>query len=266
MQRYLDVESRQIVYCRNVATSTFWDGHWKETDLPKTHAAPRNRLVHSVTRRYLKPGATILEGGCGPATTVAVLDRAGHHAVGLDFAVGTLRDVHAVAPQLRLAAGDVFRLPFADKAFDGYWSLGVIEHFHGGYAGILAEAARILRPGGFLFLTFPWMSPLRRKKADRGCYPPLPVDFEPLRDGFYQFALNAETVSEALLHTGFSIVSRRGIDALKGIKDECSPNGVLSGLYNSPGLLPKGLRLALNTTLGNLVGHALLMVARRKHN
>ncbi len=263
MQRYHDPESRQIVYCRGTATSTFWDEHWKKTDLPMTHAAPRNRMVQTVTRRYLKPKATILEGGCGPAMSVAVLGNAGYRAVGLDFAVDTLRDVHAVAPQLRLTAGNVFRLPFPNASFDGYWSIGVIEHFHDGYSGIIAEAARIIRPGGYLFLTFPWMSPLRRMKAKRGLYPVLPGSFNPCRDGFYQFALNGEAVSGTLQDKGFHILKRRGIDALKGLKDECGSSKLLSNLYASQGIVARGVRLMLNGSLGNLAGHALLVVAQR---
>ncbi|HEU6438740.1 MAG TPA: class I SAM-dependent methyltransferase [Nitratidesulfovibrio sp.] len=263
MQRYLDAETRQLVYCKNMATSAFWDGHWKETDLRMAHDSPRNRVVQTITRRYLVPGSTVLEGGCGPATTVAILDKAGHRAVGLDFAVDTLREVHAVAPQLRLAAGNVFHLPFPDASFDGYWSIGVIEHFHAGYVDIVKEAARVIRPGGYLFLTFPWMSPLRKMKAKRALYPSLPESFDPIRDQFYQFALSGEAVCDIIESMGFLVCLRKGIDALKGIKDECGNSRRLSSLYAAKGMSARIMRLALNNTLGNLAGHSLLVVAQR---
>jgi len=53
---------------------------------------------------------------------------------------------------------DVRKLNFPDHYFDGYWSLGVIEHFYKGYDEIIHKIYRVLHPGGFLFLTVPEMS------------------------------------------------------------------------------------------------------------
>ena len=79
-------------------------------------------------------------------------------------------------------------LPFEDNSFDGIWSLGIIEHFLDGYDAIAREMQRVLREGGYLFLTFPAMTKIRDWKALRGEYTPWEaVDQEP--EGFYQFSL-----------------------------------------------------------------------------
>jgi hypothetical protein len=78
--------------------------------------------------------------------------------------------------------------------------------------------ARVLRTGGYLFITFPQMSPLRRWKARRGDYG---EDFsEGDVDRFYQFALDAKAVAADLGRRGFTLIERRGWDGIKGFKDE----------------------------------------------
>lgn len=264
MMRYYDSVSRQIIYCKSAATSDFWDAHWNGEDVVAMHLAPRNSMVKNVTRKFIRYCGRILEGGCGPATTVAVLEKDGHVAVGLDFALGTLRVVQTVAPHLRLAAGDVFRLPFVDASFDAYWSLGVIEHFYEGYHGILLEANRVVRPGGYLFLTFPWMSPLRRLRARLRCYRARPAHFDPEQDGFYQYALDGVAVRAALARVGFDVVSWQGVDAFKGIKDELPTCNLLSSMYSSSSIGMRAVRFVLNKFLGPVAGHAQLVIARRQ--
>ncbi|MBM3499272.1 MAG: methyltransferase domain-containing protein, partial [Armatimonadetes bacterium] len=58
-------------------------------------------------------------------------------------------------PEARLVQGDVRRLPFADNSFDACLSFGVIEHFPEGPDATLAEARRVLAPGGKVILSVP---------------------------------------------------------------------------------------------------------------
>jgi len=42
-------------------------------------------------------------------------------------------------------------LKFPNNFFDGYWTLGVIEHFWEGYNQIIEEAKRVIKPGDIYF-------------------------------------------------------------------------------------------------------------------
>ena len=75
-----------------------------------------------------------------------------------------------MAPALDIRLGDLRALPFENQSFDGYWSLGVIEHFWGGYQQIAEEMHRVLRKEWFLLLTFLAMTDIRVWKAKRGTY------------------------------------------------------------------------------------------------
>ena len=46
-------------------------------------------------------------------------------------------------------------LPYEDSSISGYLSFGVIEHFIEGPHEALAEAFRVLRPGGIAIITTP---------------------------------------------------------------------------------------------------------------
>ena len=177
MTVYYDNREERLVYVRAAASADFWDSHWK-TDQLRRMVTQGNGFVVKQTRAYLPPGARVLEGGCGRANTVWGLRQAGFDAVGVDFAEKTVLAINDVAPEIDVRFGDVRDLPFEDASFDGYWSLGVIEHFYDGYQPIQNEMLRVLKPGGFLFMTVPAMSPLRQLKARLGRYP----SFEPSDD------------------------------------------------------------------------------------
>jgi hypothetical protein len=112
-------------------------------------------------------------------------------------------------------------LELKDGELDGYVSIGVIEHFLEGYDAIIAEIARTLRVGGFIFITFPYISPLRRLRVKMGQYPFWTINDVRLRsEQFYQFALSAKRVQQDLERRGFHMVESKPLDGIKGFKDE----------------------------------------------
>lgn len=256
-----DASRSALVYLGDEATQSFWDTRWEIPDhaLGRLLDDPPRSYVTWTTRRYLRPdGARLLEGGCGRGQHVAALARAGYACVGLDSAPQTVASIQRVAPQLDVREGDVRSLPFADASFDGYWSIGVIEHFWDGYASILAEAARVLRPGGYFFLVYPHMSPARRCRAWLG-------GFEKHRgdrpSGFYQFALSADQVRIDTLDAGFDFVSRRTRGGLIGLDEELSFDR-LTRLLRGKHLHQRLLRGAANMGLAPVFGHTVVDVYR----
>lgn len=268
-ERYYDAANRRLVYIGEEASAELWDALWDPDDASVRKAVRPSfgvRWLIRLTRRYLKPAdGTILEGGCGTGHYVAALDRAGYRTTGIDSAPRTVAALQRVAPELDIRLGDVTRLPFAAGEVTGYWSIGLIEHYFLGYHLLALEMSRVIRPGGYLFLSFPYMSPVRRLKAILGLYAAFTFDAEPA--GFYQFVLDASLVGLELEKYGFRLQSFTALSGLKGCKDELAVfRPLLQKLYNYPGssVVLRGLRWVLDSVLVALgCGHSCVMVFER---
>ncbi len=265
--RYYDPQHNRLIYIEQAASAEFWDQLWQNnfgdrlTKLRQT----RHTFVSDITKRYLKPtDGRILEGGCGQGQQVAALVNNGYDCIGVDFAEATVKAVREVLPDLPVYPGDITRLAFDDGAFSGYWSLGVIEHFWQGYQPIVHEMARVLKPGGYLFLTFPYMSPLRRLKAQLGQYPVLESVDEPA--GFYQFALDHHAAIKDFTSNGFRLVKTSPLAGLRGGKDEIAwGRQWLRDLYDYRGksLWRRGVRFGLEQLMLPVASHSILLVLQR---
>jgi SAM-dependent methyltransferase len=178
-------------------------------------------------------GSRVLEGGCGLAPYLALLEESGRHVVGVDFALKTLARVRRSRPGTRLVGGDVSSLPFGDGAFDIYISQGVVEHFESGPEAALAEAFRVLAPGGLLLISVPDFNPLRRLlmfcRRQRsgggprgGCWIRVrghAVSAPPHGTSFFQYVYRRNSFAAILAAQGFRVVWDRGYSVLWGIQD-----------------------------------------------
>ncbi|MBX3011962.1 MAG: class I SAM-dependent methyltransferase [Caldilineaceae bacterium] len=263
--QYYDPMQNRLIYVGEEATPAFWDTQW-QAQMPtrQTLSTIKETLVTRVTRRYLKPEeGVILEGGCGKGHHVAALTNHGYECIGIDFAEQTVDFLHKTVPQLDIRLGDVHALPFADNTFMGYWSLGVIEHFWEGYTRIAQEIQRVLKPEGYLFITFPYMSRLRQYKARHGAYPIYTDTAAP--PGFYQFALDHRRVLERFATLGFACVQVIPQGGLLGIKNEATRfKASLRQLYDYRGRSPllRGSRYLVEQFSLPLAAHSILLVLR----
>ena len=108
-------------------------------------AEARSRLVPTATRE----GSLLLDLACGGGLLAPHLAGKGHCHVGLDLSPTALplAREHGVTA----VRGDVLHLPFADEVADVVVAGEVLEHVTEPLA-LLAEACRVLRPGGTLVL------------------------------------------------------------------------------------------------------------------
>lgn len=125
------------------------DDHWWYTGMRRVAGALLNSCIDGRRGRL-----DILDAGCGTGGNSAYLRSYGR-VTGIDFAAEALRFA-CERPGLRLARASVESLPFADASFDLVLSNDVLCHL-GVMNDTLAvrELARVLRPGGVLFLQLP---------------------------------------------------------------------------------------------------------------
>lgn len=122
-------------------------------------------------------GARALDLGCGTAGTGVALALDGISVTGVDMSSHLLGLATSRAKEegahLSLVRGDARRLPFRDAAFEICVCDQVIEHVPD-YASLLAEAYRVLRPGGLVLLSAPHRLALREGHTGLLCASWLP--------------------------------------------------------------------------------------------
>jgi SAM-dependent methyltransferase len=265
MKQYFDEQNNRLVCIGKTANDALWDQHWKTEDLEfeKQIKIKNNRLVVGYTKKYLPRGSKILEAGCGRGDKVYALCHHGYKAYGVDYAKKTVEKINQYAPELKITLGDVRNLDFNEGFFDGYWSLGVIEHFYDGYDSILNQANRVLRDRGYLFLTTPVMSWLRKYKVKNGKYPQY-RDTEQMRENFYQFLFEPQEVISNLKDHGFNLIETRLHDGVKGFKDEVEiSKPLLQYLYDKPNVIFKLTKKMLDIVFRRFANHICLFVAQK---
>jgi len=258
MKQYYDKINNRLIYIGNASNSDFWDKHWNKNTIEKLYPKKISKFdyVVNTTKKYLLEKSLILEGGCGTGQQVFKLQLSGYKVIGIDYAEKTIETVKQAKPELDIRFGDVRKLDFPDNYFDGYWSFGVIEHFYNGYDEILNEMQRILKPGGYLFVTFPHMSRLRKIKARRGKYL-IWKNSESEIEKFYQFALNSNKVITDL--------EKQHLSGLKGLKDEVRfLKKILQKIYDSRTFFGLTLSKIISIVFGKFSSHSILLVLQKR--
>jgi demethylmenaquinone methyltransferase/2-methoxy-6-polyprenyl-1,4-benzoquinol methylase len=97
------------------------------------------------------PGDLVVDLACGTGDLAELAARRGARVVGVDFAREMLRRAHSRRVAAALVRGDAQALPFADRAASALTCGFALRNFVS-LAPVLAECARVLRPGGRLAL------------------------------------------------------------------------------------------------------------------
>jgi SAM-dependent methyltransferase len=122
-----------------------------------TYDEPRNGLfdsdepvVHEILARL--PAGTALDAACGTGRYAAYLAGRGHQVLGVDGSAEMLDRARTRVPAGTFARADLHRLPVADRAVDVVVCGLALVHVSS-LAPVLAEFARVLRPGGHLVIS-----------------------------------------------------------------------------------------------------------------
>jgi len=221
--KFYDSREKRLVFFNYEINSNFWDLHWTKYLTKKYHEefnfSPKS-LESKIVQKYIHPSyGVLLEGGCGIGTKMYNLDRLGYDIIGIDNAKSTVDWIKSHYPELKVKFGDIRKIPFPNNFFIGYLSLGVIEHFYETFIEAAKEMHRVIKSGGFLFLTFPYMSPFRRLKVLINLYR-LYDQKQHDKENFYQYALNERSTIDQFNYLGFTLRYREPQGGIKGFKDE----------------------------------------------
>lgn len=123
------------------------DARHETVSPPLLQAGVRQRMLRDFLRP--RPGDTIVDLGCGSGRSLVWNQPSGAALVGIDVAPYFAAEALDGSD---LVLGDLRRLPFADAAFAKGYTLDVFEHLsREALAEVLAEMARVMRPGGLVF-------------------------------------------------------------------------------------------------------------------
>ncbi len=119
--------------------------------------APGNQMIdleQPVVRRILDglPVGTALDAACGTGRHTAYLHQRGHRVTGVDASPDMLAEARNRLPDVDLREADLNRLPLADRAVDTVVCALALTHVPD-LTPVLAEFARVLRPGGHLVIS-----------------------------------------------------------------------------------------------------------------
>jgi ubiquinone/menaquinone biosynthesis C-methylase UbiE len=112
---------------------------------------PRARNYHTHISTYiisaLPAGGRLLDIGCGTGLFVEKYIQTGGDATGLDISSKMIEQARKRCPMCEFTVGTGDRIPFHDRSFDAVSSILAFSYVKDP-AGMLAEAYRILEPGG----------------------------------------------------------------------------------------------------------------------
>jgi SAM-dependent methyltransferase len=259
---------------------TYWQRYWEGTENFYQNGVTR-LPEYAVLRRHFRDGSFLLDAGCGKGYMVRRLLADGYRVRGLDFDQGSVLDAVRRSGHFPADVADLNRLPYQDGTFDGVVIAGTIEHIPDGIEPGLRETFRVLRPGGALVLTIPYINPVRK-----ACLP-----FYLLREAlgwkpsrrFHQYVFSRGSVLAALKEVGFTVQECQrayyttvlfkipGVNHLRRwLLGEGRP-ATSGAAVNRPAASPKAswrkpVKTTMEWCLNAVIANRLLVVARKGHS
>lgn len=139
-------------------------GKNKDFKFDKRAAAYDDGFEGSLSKRFYNllldridvgQGAAVLDVGCGTGTILKKLaERTQISGYGIDVEENMIAEARSKCPKMEISVSSCTETPFDDCQFDIITACMAYHHFDD-KRGFAKEAARILKPGGHLYITDP---------------------------------------------------------------------------------------------------------------
>jgi SAM-dependent methyltransferase len=110
-----------------------------------------NVIQVALDRLEVGAGSRMLDIACGSGLALRLAEASGAETAGIDASEQLMAVARARCPEADLRTGTMFELPWADESFDAVTSINGIW---GDCDAALAEAHRVLKPGGRMLISF----------------------------------------------------------------------------------------------------------------
>lgn len=236
----MDFEELRKIDDEQAKNRALYEEIFREKDRLASPAMSVERLTTlRVLRETLKPRSRVLDLGCGAGAYALPLAEAGHEVLAVDPVPLHIAQLKAaIRPGMALevlqdgAPGALEKFP--DGGFDAVLCLGPMYHLHRLEDRLLClrECARVLRPGGHIFLAFinsDWVVATQTLRYDGGEYlltgdydresfrvDNFPFQFHTLREAEEEVEAAGLHITRRMTSDGLSEMHEQGINAFTG--------------------------------------------------
>jgi len=146
----------------NPRDKELWTNQWEKSSYSLKDKIEANRwnsikyskILPTILDR-IKKNDKIVEAGCGMGQWVVYLSDLGYDITGVDYSESTINNLNSNLPNYQWDVEDITDFGYDNERFNVMLSWGVVEHFEAGPQIALAEANRVIKENGLLFITVP---------------------------------------------------------------------------------------------------------------
>lgn len=114
---------------------------------------------------FLRPGACVLDVGCGSGVKSKILTAEGMHVTGIDFSEKMLEIARRRVPNADFQLVDLYDLSRVDKKFDGIFAQAVLLHVpKKDIRGVIHSLKEKLLPGGYFYAAVKEIRPQEKEE------------------------------------------------------------------------------------------------------
>lgn len=240
-----------------------WTGYWEAMGGPQGRSdripkKPEFKIMWPYIQALPK-GSRLLDGGCGMGDWTLWLTQAGYPTIGMDISKVTVGKLKAMFPEVEFTVADIRETGLPDNSLDAYFAWGTMEHFEEGFDRVVGEAYRILKPGGLLFTSMPFVN--LRHAVRYTLLEPWRLKPSAERTRFYQWRLTRGELATILSRHGFAVDDVKIIGKRQGLQRWLQE---LTGI-SATSVFARGFAVLIAPFVPKVViGHMILAVARKQ--